>query len=103
MWCYVTLWLNCGRDGNRKPKPFDFDIQYKSIDKTLQFRFQRLEIFSLLDETDIESSVVFLKSLSLQVHVYVVTFFLIVSSLFQYELELDKTNKTTCASSEDSD
>ena len=40
-------------------------MEYKLIDRTLQFHYQRLEIFSILEETDIGSSVAFLKSLSI--------------------------------------
>ena len=50
------------RHGNRKPKRFDFGIKYMSIDKTgktLEFHYQWLNIFGLLEETDIESSVAF--------------------------------------------
>ena len=59
MWCFVTLWRATlklfRRHCNHKPKLFDVGIEYKSIDKTF--------IFGLLEETNIESSIAFLKSL----------------------------------------
>ena len=53
------------RHGNHKPKRFDFCIEYKLIYRTLTFHYQWLKIFSLLEETDIGSSIAFLKSLSI--------------------------------------
>ena len=51
--------------GNYKLKRFDIGIENKSIDRTFQFHYQWLEIFGILEETDIESCVAFLKSLSI--------------------------------------
>ena len=56
---WATLELFRHHD-NHKPNPFDFGIEYKSIDRTLQFHYRWLETFGLLEETDIESSVAFL-------------------------------------------
>ena len=53
------------RHGNHKPKRFGFGIEHKSNDRAIQFHYQWLEIFGLLEETDIESGVAFLKSLSI--------------------------------------
>ena len=46
--------------GNFKPKCFDFCIKYKPIDWTCQFHYHWLDIFGLLEEIGIESSVAFL-------------------------------------------
>ena len=51
------------RHCNLKPKRFDFCIEYKPTDRTCPF--QRLELFSLLEEIGIKSSVVFLKCFSI--------------------------------------
>ena len=51
--------------GNLKPKRFDFCIKYKPIDRTCQFHYQWLELFGLLEEIGIESSVAFLKCFSI--------------------------------------
>ena len=46
---------------NLKPKRFDFCIKYKPIDRTCPFHYQRLELFGLMEEIGIKSSVAFLK------------------------------------------
>ena len=73
MWLYVILWLfkcwvtlKCSRcHGNIKPKRFDFCIEYKPTDRTCPFHYQWLELFGLLEEIGIESSVAFLKCFSI--------------------------------------
>ena len=44
-------------DGNLKPKRFDFLYRCKPIDRTYPFHYQLLELFGLLEEIGIESSV----------------------------------------------
>ena len=61
---WVTLEFS-RRHGNLKPKRFDFCIGYKQIDQTCQFRYQWLELFGLLEEIGIKSSVAFLKCFSI--------------------------------------
>ena len=51
--------------GNLKPKCFDFCIKYKPVDRTCPFHYQRLELFGLLEESGIKSSVSFLKCFSI--------------------------------------
>ena len=57
------------RHCNLKPKRFDFCIEYKPIDRTYSFHYQRLELFGLLEEIGIQSSVVFLKCFSIYLNV----------------------------------
>ena len=54
---------------NLKPKRFDFCIEYKPVDRTCPFHFQRLKLFGLLEETGIKSSVAFLKCFSIYYNV----------------------------------
>ena len=61
---WVTLEFS-RRHGNRKPKRFDFCIEYKPIDRDLTIHYQWLELFGLLEETGLKSSVVFLKCFSI--------------------------------------
>ena len=51
--------------GNLKPKRFDFCIEYKPADRTWPFHYQWLELFGLLEEIGIKSSVAFLKCFSI--------------------------------------
>ena len=53
------------RHCNLKPKRFDFCIEYKPIDRTCSFHYQSLELFGLLEEIGIKSSVAFLKCFSI--------------------------------------
>ena len=53
------------RHCNLKPKCFDFSIEYKPIDRTCPFHYQRLELFGFLEEIGIKSSVAFLKCFSI--------------------------------------
>ena len=50
---------------NLKPKRFDFYIEYKPTDRTCPFHYQWLELFGLLEEIGIKSSVAFLKYFSI--------------------------------------
>ena len=61
---WVTLEFS-RRHCNLKPKRFDFCIEYKPIDRTCPFHYQRLELFGLLEEIGIKSSVAFLKCFSI--------------------------------------
>ena len=47
------------RHVNLKPKCFDFCVECKPIDRTCPFHYQWLELFGLLEEIGIESSVAF--------------------------------------------
>ena len=49
------------RHGNLKPKRFGFCIEYKPIDRTCPFHYQSLELFCLLEEIGIKSSIAFYK------------------------------------------
>ena len=51
--------------GNLKPKRFGLRIEYEPIDRTCQFHYHWQDIFSLLEEIGIGSSVAFLKSFSI--------------------------------------
>ena len=53
------------RHRNLKPKRFEFCIEYKPIDRTYPFYYQRLELFGLLEENAIKSSVAILKCFSI--------------------------------------
>ena len=53
------------RHCNLKPTRFDFCMEYKPIDPTCPFYYQRLELFGLLKEIGIKSSVAFLKCFSI--------------------------------------
>ena len=55
------------RHCNLKPKRFNFCIEYKPIDRTCPFHYQRLELFGLLEEIGIKSSVAFLKCFSIYI------------------------------------
>ena len=61
---WVTLEFS-RRHCNLKPKRFDFCIEYKPIDRTCPFHYQRLELFGLLEEIGNKSSVAFLKCFSI--------------------------------------
>ena len=65
---WVTLEFS-QRHCNLKPKGFDFCIEYKPTDRIwppgCPFHYQRLELFGLLEEIGIKSSVEFLKFFSL--------------------------------------
>ena len=64
----VTFWVTLEfsrRHRNLKPKRFAFCIEYKPIDRTCLFRYQWLELFDLLEEIGIKSSVAFLKCFSI--------------------------------------
>ena len=63
---WVTLEF-ARRHCNLKPKRFDFCIEYKPIDRTYPFHYQRLELFGLLEEIGItcKSIVAFLKCFSI--------------------------------------
>ena len=67
---WVTLEFS-RRHGNLKPKRFDFCIEYKPIDRTWTFDYQWLELFGLLEEIGIKSSIAFFK-----VFQYIFRFFL---------------------------
>ena len=58
---WVTLEFS-RRHCNLKPKRIDFCIEYKPVDRTCH---QRLDLFGLLEEIGIKSSVAFLKSFSI--------------------------------------
>ena len=62
--CWVTFEF-LRRHGYLKPKRFDFCIEYKPMDRTCPFHYQRLELFGLLEEIGIKSSVAFLKCFSI--------------------------------------
>ena len=47
------------------PKRFDFCIEYQPVDRIYPFYYQWLELFGLLEEIGIESSVAFLKCFSI--------------------------------------
>ena len=53
------------RHCNLKPKRFDFYIEYKPIDWTCPFHYQRLGLSGLLEEIGIKSSVAFLMCFSI--------------------------------------
>ena len=53
------------RHCNLKPKRFDFCIEYKPVDRTCPFHYQWLELFGLLEEIGIKSSVAFIKCFSI--------------------------------------
>ena len=55
------------RNCNLKPKRFDFCIEYKPVDRTCPFYYQRLELFGLLQEIGNKSSVAFLRCFSIVV------------------------------------
>ena len=57
---WVTLEFS-RRNGNLKPKRFDFCIEYKSTVLICQYHYQSLELFGLLEEIGNESSVAFVK------------------------------------------
>ena len=61
---WITLEFS-RRNCNLKPKRFDFCIEYKRIDRTCPFHYQRLELFCLLEEIGIKSNVAFLKCSSI--------------------------------------
>ena len=72
MWLYATKWLKfrvtlefSRRHGNLKPKRFDILYRMQAIDRTCPFHYQCLELFGLLEEICIESSVEFLKCFSI--------------------------------------
>ena len=56
------------RHGNLKQKRFDFCIEDKPIDRTRPY-YQWLELFGLLWEIRIKSSVAFLKCFSIFMHI----------------------------------
>ena len=63
---YVTFkfWITLEfsrRHCNLKPNRFDFCIEYKPIDGTCPFHYQRLELYGFLEEIGIKSSVAFVK------------------------------------------
>ena len=57
--------LEFSHHGDLKPKRFNFCIEYKPIGQTRPFHYQGLELFGLLEEIGIESSVAFLKHFSI--------------------------------------
>ena len=57
------------RHCNLKPNRFDFCIEYKPTDRTCPFHYQRLELFGLLEEIGIKSSVAFFKCFSILLNV----------------------------------
>ena len=61
---WVTLEFS-RHHGNLKPKRCAFCIEYKPIDRTWPFHYQWLELFGLLKETGIKSSVAFFKCFSI--------------------------------------
>ena len=61
---WVTLEFS-RRHCNLKPNRFDFCIEYKLIDRTCPFHYQRLELYGFLEEIGIKSSVAFLKCFSI--------------------------------------
>ena len=61
---WVTLEFS-RRHGNLLPKRFAFCIEYKPVDRAWPFHYQWLELFGLLKEIGIKSSVAFLKYFSI--------------------------------------
>ena len=66
---WVTLEFS-RRHGNLMPKRFDFYIKCKPIDRTCPFQYHWLDLFGLLEEIGIESSVAFLKCFSIYKYIY---------------------------------
>ena len=58
------------RHCNLKPNRFNFCIEYKPIDRTCPFHYQRLELYGLLGAIGIKSSVAFLKCFSIHSYTY---------------------------------
>ena len=75
---------------------FDFDIEYKSFDRTLQFHYQWLELFGLLEETNIEPSVACLKPLSIFAFIFLTELWVSKALIYSKILNhLDLTDKPT--------